>query len=192
MASRRGFEESDSDGDDCSVSSKWTSQSEPEENYAVDYILAQKEDEKSGEDLFLVKWTGYDESRLTWEPAANLGSTTMDQWRDRKLAIQCGFETPFTLEIWERNQRTKTESDKRRWQRRARMLTRRNGWAEPPEDHPAAVDVDSSSDGEEPESIVLSPRRRLEPEAGRKTSAARSRLRVKAAASRSIKKMQGL
>ncbi|KAE9979373.1 hypothetical protein EG327_007053 [Venturia inaequalis] len=185
MAARRRFEDSDSDDSDGSVSSKWTAQSKAKETYPVDQILAEKEDEESHEMLFLVKWTDYDKSRCTWEPACNFGSLTMDHWVTEKKAIKLGFKTAFPVETWERDQRKKAENDRRRWQRRKAMLKKRPDcdWAEPPENHPA-FEEEFDSDMEASEPRVISPLRKMLPGAGRKTSAAKSRLRVKAAASR--------
>lgn len=188
MAARRRYEDdSGSDDSDCSVSSKWTTQSEPKDSYAVDRIVAEKQDEEGGEMLFLVKWTGYGDLRNTWEPAGNFGTTTMEQWVEAKNAIKLGFKTAFTVKNWEDNQRNKAENDKRRWQQRKTMLKKRHDWAEPPEDHPAFQE-DSESDVEAREPLVLSPPRRMLPGAGRKTSAARSRSRVQAAANRNTQR----
>lgn len=185
MAARRRFEDSDSDDSDGSVSSKWTAQSSAKETYPVDQILAEKEDEESHEKLFLVKWTDYDKSRCTWEPACNFGSLTMDHWVTEKKAIKLGFKTAFPVETWERDQRKKAENDRRRWQRRKAMLKKRPDcdWVEPPENHPA-FEEEFDSDMEASEPRVISPLRKMLPGAGRKTSAAKSRLRVRAVASR--------
>lgn len=192
MVSRRRFEDSDSNDSDGSVSSTWTTQSKPKDSYPVDEILAEKEDEESHEMLYLVKWTGYEKSRCTWEPAENLdgtGGVTLDQWVRDKNAIKLGFKTAFPLATWERNQRLKAENDNRRWQRRKAMLKKRSNWAEPPEGHPACED---SSDNEGSEPLGLSPpKRRMSPGAGRKSSAIRARSRLQAAAGRNTGVTQG-
>jgi hypothetical protein len=189
MTTRRGFEESDSEDDNSSVASSWTAQSEPRASYPVDHILAQKEEE-TGQALYLVKWTGYPESRSTWEPAANLGATTIDQWLDRKSSIRRGFDKPFDLVTWERQQDITRDADVRRWQQRVRRLTKQRRPADPPEDHPAA-EKDSSSDVDQQGLFVSSPPRPINPAAGRKTSASRLRSRVVASANRNIRRMQG-
>lgn len=186
MAARRRFQESDSDSDS-SVTSRWTTQSERKDSYAVDQILAEKEDEESHETLYLVKWTDYDKSRCTWEPACNFGVSTMDHWVSEKKAIRLGFRTPFPVKKWELDQIKKADNDRRRWQRRKTMLKKRPDchWAEPPENHPA-FEEEFDSDMETPEPHVPSAPRKLLPGAGRKTSAAqlRSRSRMQAATNR--------
>ncbi|TID27634.1 putative 4-coumarate--CoA ligase 3 [Venturia nashicola] len=188
MAARRRFEDSDSDDSDGSVSSTWTTQSEEKTNYPVDQILAEKEDEESHDMLFLVKWTGYDKSRCTWEPACNFSAPTMEQWVSEKNAIKLGFRTAFPVKTWEHDQKRKAENDRRRWQRRRAMLKKRPDCnrADPPKSHPA-FDEDSDSDMETPEPLVFSPPRTLLPGAGRKTSVAQSRSRLKAAAGRNAR-----
>ncbi|QDS72858.1 hypothetical protein FKW77_007256 [Venturia effusa] len=192
MAPRRRFDEgSESDDSECSISSKWTVQSEPKDEYPVDNILAEKKDEENGEMLYLVKWAGYGKERCTWEPADNFSDTTMDQWVREKKAIELGFKTAFPVEKWERDQMKKAEDDRRRWQRRKTILKNRQDcdWAEPPKNHPAFQE-DFDSDEEWSEPLVLSPPRHLSPGIGRKTSAARSRSRAQAAAKRDTQKNQ--
>jgi hypothetical protein len=189
MAARRGFEESDSEDDGSSVASDWTAQSEQRSSYPVDHILAEKE-QGPGQILYLVKWTGYPEERSTWEPSVNLGGNTIDQWMDQKNAIRRGFDKPFDLVTWEEKQAIIRDANSRRWKQRARRLAKQGRSVDPPEDHPAA-EAGSSSDDLENSDLFVSPPKSIDPAVGRKTSAARSRSRVHAAANRETKRIQG-
>jgi hypothetical protein len=189
MATQRAFEESESDDDDSSVASDWTAQSEQQSQYAVDHILAEKEEEP-GQKLYLVKWTGYPESRCTWEPETNLMQTTIEQWLEKTIAIGRGFDQRFDVFAWEQKQKATLEANERRWSQRRRKLAKQRRSIEPPEDHPAAeAETDSSSELEEAGLFVSPPRASaIAPVVGRKTPAARSRVYV---ANRNTKQAQG-
>jgi hypothetical protein len=62
--------------------------------YAVDRILAEKQED--GSTYYLVLWDGYTEDESTWEPPQNIiDKELLDVWRKRKMQDFYGIESAF-------------------------------------------------------------------------------------------------
>ena len=107
-----------SDLDSISVTS--TVPSEPQEEYALDGILAERDNE--GEREYLVKWHGYSDLRSTWEAEENFrNDMTIPEWEKRKLRIVQGTEAPFDVaELESRIESENAEIENRKARRRAK------------------------------------------------------------------------
>ncbi|KAJ5290660.1 uncharacterized protein N7443_010913 [Penicillium atrosanguineum] len=109
---RRDAELSDAD----SLAS--TAESEQQEEYEVETILF--EDEDNG--VYLVKWAGYPENRATWEGPESFQNLneTMKDWKQTKRDIRQGLRDPFDIDKWERQQK-RLQRNKERRQRERRI-----------------------------------------------------------------------
>ena len=107
-----------SDLDSISIIS--TIASEPQEEYALDCILAERDDEGVRE--YLVKWHGYDELRSTWEAEENFrNDMTIPEWEKRKVRIVQGLEPPFDVaDLESRIERMTEETESRKARRQAK------------------------------------------------------------------------
>lgn len=68
----------------------------PDQEYSVDRILAQKSED--GQQLYLLRWTGFPEEVCSWEPRKNiLAKSIFDAWRVRKSRESQGLDTPYDI-----------------------------------------------------------------------------------------------
>ena len=82
------------------VSLTSTINSEPQDQYFIDRILAERE--QDGETQYLVAWEGYPEDRHTWEPLASFTSTQpIHDWREDRMRVTRGLNQPFDVTAWE-------------------------------------------------------------------------------------------
>ena len=155
-----------SDEDSISVTS--TRLSEPQQEYFVEAVLAERTS-SGGKTKYLVKWEGYPEERCTWEKAANFSSEkSLQDWEHQKMRIKRGLDKPYNVSALEKKvERIEEESEKRKGRRRAKRL--RLGIPLPPEkkvdERPSEEDSseeESSSEGGDEHSDRSSPRKRKE------------------------------
>ncbi|KAI5274445.1 hypothetical protein E4T47_02616 [Aureobasidium subglaciale] len=108
--------------DDCaSVNTDSTAESEAKDEYSVERILAEKNDE--GYPQYLVKWEGYGLHRATWEPVENfVDPDSLDNWERFKRDIKAGKKRPFRLSRFED---AVEEDEKKREKRHARCEEKR-------------------------------------------------------------------
>ncbi|WEW56368.1 hypothetical protein PRK78_001811 [Emydomyces testavorans] len=102
--------------DDVSITS--TVPSEPQDEYELECILAQRT--LSGKDMYLVKWSGYPMERCTWETEDMFcNPETLRDWATKRDAIARGEEPAFDVEALERKWlAAKAATDQRRKKRR--------------------------------------------------------------------------
>ncbi|KAK2796387.1 hypothetical protein FQN50_009577 [Emmonsiellopsis sp. PD_5] len=129
---------SPSDEDDISITS--TAPSEPQDEYDVECILAEKLFPTGI--LYLVKWADYPIERATWEPEdAFCDPIILLQWNKTKEAISHGKQTPFDLDGWRQKvseiQDAKAKRQQRRQAKRIRLAIRGS---------PSVVDSEESDD----------------------------------------------
>lgn len=86
--------------DDDSISITSTVQSEDQDEYEVEDVLAEsKLDDGNESAYFLVKWAGYPLERCTWEPKASFcDGQTLAEWEAKKEAIARGERKPFDVD----------------------------------------------------------------------------------------------
>ncbi|KAI5258684.1 hypothetical protein E4T42_00559 [Aureobasidium subglaciale] len=108
--------------DDCdSVNTNSTAESEAKDEYSVEKIIAEKNDE--GYPQYLVKWEGYGLHRATWEPVENfVDPDSLDNWERFKRDIKAGKEKPFMVSKFED---AVEEYEKKREKRHARREEKR-------------------------------------------------------------------
>ena len=129
------------DDDEISITS--TLSSEPQEEYEIDAILAERTED--GQKQFLVSWNHYDETYHTWEPRNSFNDKdTFVEWQERKAAIASGQEQPFDLSAWE--QRLAAHHDERRRRKKIRRQKRRDAGLT------VALSADSTSSSLSPKS----------------------------------------
>ncbi|EEP79271.1 predicted protein [Uncinocarpus reesii 1704] len=104
--------------DDDNISLTSTVPSEPQEEYEVECILAQRN--FHGEEKYLVKWTGYPIERCTWESEEMfLNPQTLEDWARKQEAIIRGEQPSFDIEALEqRCFSSKAAAERRREKRR--------------------------------------------------------------------------
>ncbi|KAF2146018.1 uncharacterized protein K452DRAFT_355495 [Aplosporella prunicola CBS 121167] len=99
---------------DSDISLTSTVQSEPQDEYDVDCIVAETVTD-DGDKRYLVKWQGYDHHRNTWEGLTSFnGRTPLDNWEFSQTEIAKGLKEPFNVEEWEKGQRQLAEESQRR------------------------------------------------------------------------------
>ncbi|KAK4505045.1 hypothetical protein PRZ48_003008 [Zasmidium cellare] len=83
------------ESDEDSIATQSTAESEALEEYGVDRILLEKEDEE-GVTNYLIKWEGYPLGRSSWEPANSiLDESIIEHWEEEKRRIRRGEAEPF-------------------------------------------------------------------------------------------------
>ena len=137
-----------SDLDSISITS--TPASEPQEEYALDGILAERDNEGVRE--YLVKWQGYDILRSTWEGEDNFrNDLTIPEWEKRKIRVVRGEEAPFDvadLELKIEKWNEETEDRKARRQAKRKKLGFRVALEEPEENSEYEERFSKASSGE--------------------------------------------
>lgn len=109
----------DSDTDSVSTASTAFSEWDPEKEYEVEQILAEKD--KLGECHYLIKWANYPTVRASWEPEyCIIDPSVIRAWKDQQSS---GVMKPFDVAAWESNkQRLEEESKKRKLKRKEKRL----------------------------------------------------------------------
>lgn len=121
MASYTGMEDTGELSEPDSLAS--TAESEPQEEYEVEAILA--ENEERGE--YLVKWAGYPNHRATWEGPESFDNLdeTMEDWKQAKREISQGLLPQFNVRQWQREQnRLAREKEARQRMRKIKRAQR--------------------------------------------------------------------
>ncbi|KAF2491775.1 hypothetical protein BU16DRAFT_128293 [Lophium mytilinum] len=66
---------------------------DPEKEYPVEAILAEKDDEEGKGLEYLIKWGGYEMHECTWEPAAMFSDKiVLNEWKDTKMQVLRGLK----------------------------------------------------------------------------------------------------
>ena len=114
--------ESSDVSDDDTLSLTSTVQSEPQVEYPLEGILAERV--IAGVREYLVKWEGYPDERCTWEPEENFqNDSTLPEWIKQKARIEEGSARPYDVEALEaRIEKWKNETLDRKVRRRQRRL----------------------------------------------------------------------
>lgn len=89
-----------SDDDAVSLTSTVESVWPADHQFQVEDILYEGQAEE-GHTIYLVKWSGYEEHRHTWEPAGNLKMETLSEWADQKMRIARGLAKAFGASAWQ-------------------------------------------------------------------------------------------
>lgn len=114
-----------SEADSVSLTSTRESDGDGKE-YEVDRILA--ENTEDGVTAYLTQWTGYPETRATWQlinTFVEIGDV-FKSWKEKKMRISRGYEKAFDVNAWEIRQKQEIQEAKRRRERRARKKARLN------------------------------------------------------------------
>ncbi|KAF7872497.1 hypothetical protein EAF04_003418 [Stromatinia cepivora] len=118
-----------------------------DQEFTVERILAQKSED--GQQLYLIRWTGFPEEASSWEPRRNiLGKAVLDAWKTRQSRELKGLDTPYDIRKLEALKK-RVEDGKIRRRRLRREKRKRQGIVVSPHDSDADV-------GEE-ESTILRP-----------------------------------
>ncbi|KAJ5211502.1 uncharacterized protein N7498_003148 [Penicillium cinerascens] len=142
-----------------------TAESEPQEEYEVEAILA--ENEERGE--YLVKWAGYPNHRATWEGPESFDNLddTMKDWKQTKWEISEGLRSPFNVRQWQREQnrlaREKEARQRTRKIKRAQRARRKVARLNRPDPNLAAT-LFGDDEGSSNPAIHSSATRRSSPE----------------------------
>ena len=158
---------SSKDSDEDSISLNSTLESEPQEEYPLDRILAERNN--NGVTEYLVKWQNYPDERCTWEAQTNFrNDSTIPEWDHHKLRIKRGLEEPYNVAALEARVEAWLDATKKRKARR-RAKRRRRGLSVDPTSPEDSSDSSNKSEEEDNELINNPPR------AGYRTREARRR-----------------
>jgi chromo domain-containing protein 1 len=81
--------------DKISVTSSQSEAYDPDEEFLVERILAEKKKD-DGKMQYLISWANYPEDKSTWEPKKNIQDPEiLSAWKDRKEQEAKGLESPF-------------------------------------------------------------------------------------------------
>lgn len=131
--------------DAISLTSTQESEYDPEKEFIVTQILAEKGQDRRR--LFLIQWADYPLEKSTWEPKDQISSEILDQWNEKKLKEKQGISQPFDLADFQAKiNRAAKEKAQRKKLRKAKR--KQLGIPVPlsESDTPMADDDDSSSD----------------------------------------------
>ncbi|KAK4164996.1 chromo domain-containing protein 1, partial [Cladorrhinum sp. PSN259] len=120
MFQRRGVPRSSAESDEDPINLVDTDdENDPDKEYGVEDILAERVSELDGRLYYLVEWVDYDKlKQSTWEPADGLGEELRDIWEKKKAEIEAGKLEPFDLGLWEEVQQRETQARNERHRRR--------------------------------------------------------------------------
>jgi chromo domain-containing protein 1 len=144
MSERRGSNPSEVTDDSISITS--TVDSEKQDEYVVEAIIAEREND--GERQYLVRWEGYPDERCTWEPRSSFqNENTLLDWEAQKSRVSRGLAEPCNVEaLLDRVEEWILSTNRRKLRRRAKRL--RLGLAETAME--TRIDEDDSYDEAEP------------------------------------------
>ncbi|PVH80903.1 hypothetical protein DL98DRAFT_571518 [Cadophora sp. DSE1049] len=107
------------DEDDISLTSTGSDDYFSDAEFTVDRILAEKGPAKNK--YYLISWEGYPEEKSTWEPQANVGKDTLEEWAERLAREKQGLDQPFDVDRFEATvKRLKYEKEDRHKRREAK------------------------------------------------------------------------
>lgn len=92
------------DDDNISVSSTIDSEHDPDEEFVVDAVLAERPHEdptQEGAMQYLIKWENYPLHRSSWEGRDNLSSELYHQWQEQRELEVRGKHIPFDVRVFE-------------------------------------------------------------------------------------------
>lgn len=120
MGERRGSNPSDMTDDD-SISITSTPASEVRDEYVVEGIIAERDNDGTTE--YLVRWEGYPDERCTWETRSNFHEDTMLDWETQKMRVSRGYAQPCDVEaLLDRVEEWIASTRQRKSRRRAKRL----------------------------------------------------------------------
>ncbi|RYC54175.1 hypothetical protein CHU98_g12034 [Xylaria longipes] len=91
-------QQDDSDEDDLSVTSTNPEDNDPEKEWEVNDILAERPHPFIPDALqYLIEWEGFKLEYYTWEPVENLGDGLLSKWDENKADIDAGIREAFDL-----------------------------------------------------------------------------------------------
>lgn len=120
MGERRGSNPSEMTDDD-SISITSTAASVKMDEYVVEGIIAERDDDGIME--YLVRWEGYPDERCTWETRSNFQEDTMLDWETQKMRVSRGYAQPCDVEaLLDRVEEWIVSTEQRKSRRRAKRL----------------------------------------------------------------------
>lgn len=121
MGDRRGSDPSEMTDDD-SISITSTLASDQYEEYVVEGIIAERDNDGIME--YLVRWEGYPDERCTWEPRSSFqDESTMLDWETQKMRVSRGYAQPCDVEaLLNRVEKWIVSTNQRTARRRAKRL----------------------------------------------------------------------
>ena len=106
------------DDDKISVTSSQTEEYDPDEEFLVDRILAEKKGD-DGKMQYLISWANFPEEKATWEPKKNIQDPDiLSAWKDRKNQEAKGLESPFDFASFDSWMRQLVQEKEQRCRRR--------------------------------------------------------------------------
>lgn len=152
MTERTVAKQSQVEDDAISLTSTQESEYDPEKEFIVTRILAEKT--QNGKKMFLILWEDYPEEKSTWEPKDHISPEILEVWADRKKREKKGLDQPFDVDAF---QAKLSRLAKEREQRKKRRKAKRKSLGIPvpasDSDTPMTDQDDTSSDEAE-ESIL--------------------------------------
>ncbi|KAL0940660.1 chromo domain-containing protein [Colletotrichum truncatum] len=112
------------DDDEISITSPIASQHDSDDEWVVEGILYQVNDE--GKDFYLVEWTGYPLEEATWEPEENVLGELLEEWKATQERQARGEEAVFDIVAW-KELVDKRDEERREQHRRRNSERKRRG-----------------------------------------------------------------
>lgn len=95
MTERTVAKQTQMEDDAISITSTQQSEYDPDKEFTVVRILAEKL--QSGKKLFLIQWENYPIQKSTWEPKDHISSEILEAWKERKQQEKRGIEEAFDV-----------------------------------------------------------------------------------------------
>ena len=110
-----------SDEDSISLTSTVSSVKEENNEYVVEGILAERDDD--GITKYLARWEGYPDERCTWEIRSHFTDVTLLDWETQKMRVARGYAEPYDVEaLLDRVKAWISAAKQRKSRRRAKRL----------------------------------------------------------------------
>lgn len=137
-----------SDEDSISLTSTISSVKEKNNEYVIDEIIAERDNDGTME--YLARWEGYPDERCTWEIKAHFTDVTLLEWETQKMRVARGYAEPYDVEaLLDRVEAWISATRQRKSRRRAKRL--RLGYPVSDEDDSYEEVEEVSSDEEDEE-----------------------------------------
>lgn len=110
-----------SDEDSISLTSTISSAKEENNEYVVEGILAERDDD--GVTKYLARWEGYPDERCTWEIRSHFTDVTLLDWETQKMRVARGYAESYDVEaLLDRVKAWISAAKQRKSRRRAKRL----------------------------------------------------------------------
>ena len=135
--------------DEISITSTVPTIYDPDEEFTVDRVLAERVEYGTLE--YLLSWLNYpDAHKNTWESAEQFGEdgAVYQEWEERRLLEELGHEMPFDIQEWEEmmSNRDREKSRRQRLRKEKRRRLKIRATSESDSEFEEAMEIDTTED----------------------------------------------